>query len=73
MRVNPYTSLLLFLKGLTMSKIIEFIQTLRAGVKSQKELNDAYMARAVDLRKLQRRLRTLELQAGGSSPSCTLM
>lgn len=56
-----------------MPKIIEFIQTLRAGVKSQKELNDAYMARAIDLCELQRRLRTLELQAGGSSPSCTLM
>ena len=56
-----------------MSKIIEFIQTLRAGSKSQKELDDAYMARAIDLCELERRMRTLELQARGSSPSRSLM
>lgn len=52
-----------------MSKIIEFIQTLRAGFKSHKELDDAYMARAIDLCELERRMRTLELQARGSFPS----
>lgn len=56
-----------------MSKIIEFIQTLRAGFKSQKELDDAYMARAIDLCELERRIRKLDLQAPGSSPSCALM
>ncbi|MBA3058138.1 MAG: DUF3563 domain-containing protein [Gammaproteobacteria bacterium] len=56
-----------------MSKIIEFIQTLRAGSKSQKELDDAYMARAIDLCELERRIRTLALQAPGSSSSHRLI
>ena len=56
-----------------MSKTIEFIQTLRAGFKSQKELDDAYMARAIDLCELERRMRTLELQARGLSSSHFLM
>ncbi len=56
-----------------MSKIIESIQTLRAGSKSQKELDDAYMARAIELCALERRIHTLKLQAQGSSPSRSLM
>ncbi len=56
-----------------MSKIIEFIQTLRAGFKSQKELDNAYMARAIDLCELERRMRALELQARGSSPNRAMM
>lgn len=56
-----------------MSKIFEFIQTLRAGFKSQKELGHAYMARAIDLCDLERRMRTLELQARGSSHNRALI
>ncbi len=52
-----------------MSKIIEFIQTLRTGFKSQKRLDDAYMARAIDLCELERRIRTLDLDTRGSLSS----
>lgn len=55
-----------------MSKIIESIQTQRADTKSQKELNDAYMIRAIELCALKLRIDMLKLQAQGSSPSRSL-
>lgn len=56
-----------------MSKIIEFIQTLVAGFKSQKELDDVDMAKATDLCELECRMRKLELQSRRSFMGCGLV
>ncbi|WP_394756926.1 DUF3563 family protein [Rhodoferax sp.] len=56
-----------------MSKIIEFIQTLVAGFKSKKELDDVYMAKTTDLCELECRMRQLERQSRRSFIGCGLV
>jgi len=50
------------LKGLTMSKFIELIKALLPNVKSQKALDDAYLAQASDVHDLEMRMACVEVR-----------
>jgi hypothetical protein len=51
-----------------MSKLIELIKVLVPNLKSQKELDDAYLAQAPDIFDLERRM--LGIEARSRSSSC---
>jgi len=50
------------LKGLTMSNILKLIKALALHFKSQKEIDDAYLAQASDIHDLERRMRDIEIR-----------
>lgn len=53
-----------------MSKFIEFIKALVSPIKSQKELDDAYLGQASDIYNLELRMQDIEVRGG--SQSCFL-
>lgn len=49
-----------------MSRLIELIKALAPRFKSQEELNDTYLADAIDIINLERRMREIDIRARNS-------
>ena len=61
-RVYPYIQFVSLSKRLTLSTFFRFIKALLPSLKSQKALDDAYLAQAADICDLEARMATIEVR-----------
>jgi hypothetical protein len=69
LRVNPYNDLSLTLQGHIMSTLIELIKALIPSIKSQKDLDEAYLCQSANVYDLERRMKDIDHNARNQARS----